>query len=81
MSPLNEFHPIVREWFEKKFGGPTPAQAQGWPAIASGQHTLISAPTGSGKTLAAFLVCIDRLLRAGMEAGLEDVRGWSMSRR
>jgi len=29
---------------------------------------LIAAPTGSGKTLAAFLVCIDRLLRAA-EAG------------
>jgi hypothetical protein len=29
-----------------------------------GDPTLISAPTGSGKTLAAFLVCIDKLLRA-----------------
>ncbi|MGB8004058.1 MAG: DEAD/DEAH box helicase, partial [Gaiellaceae bacterium] len=33
----------------------------GWPAIASGKHTLIQAPTGSGKTLAAFLYGIDRL--------------------
>ena len=40
---------------------PTPAQEQGWPAIASGRHTLIQAPTGSGKTLAAFLYGIDRL--------------------
>src|SRR4029077_11174474 len=37
------------------------AQARGWPAIASGEHTLILAPTGSGKTLAAFLWAIDRL--------------------
>ena len=28
---------------------------RGWPAIATGAHTLIQAPTGSGKTLAAFL--------------------------
>ena len=33
----------------------------GWPAIASGEHTLILAPTGSGKTLAAFLFGLDRL--------------------
>ena len=38
------------------------AQAQGWPAIAAGDHTLILAPTGSGKTLAAFLWGIDRLV-------------------
>src|SRR5262249_55582762 len=40
---------------------PTPAQALGWPAIASGRDTLIQAPTGSGKTPAAFLYGIDRL--------------------
>ena len=40
---------------------PRPAQAQGWAAIAGGDHTLILAPTGSGKTLAAFLWAIDRL--------------------
>ncbi|MFV2064656.1 MAG: DEAD/DEAH box helicase, partial [Chloroflexota bacterium] len=40
----------------------TDAQAQGWPAIAAGKHTLICAPTGSGKALAAFLWCLDRLL-------------------
>ena len=71
--PLEYFHPIVREWFEKTFSAPTEAQALGWPAIASGRHTLISAPTGSGKTLAAFLVCIDRLLRAGVCGDLADV--------
>src|SRR5581483_5550288 len=43
------------------FPEPTPAQAEGWPAIASGRHTLILAPTGSGKTLAAFLYGLDRL--------------------
>jgi ATP-dependent Lhr-like helicase len=67
------FHPIVREWFEGKFAGPTEAQSLGWPAIARGSHTLISAPTGSGKTLAAFLICIDRLLRAAISGELPDL--------
>jgi ATP-dependent Lhr-like helicase len=66
------FHPIVQEWFDRRFGTPTPAQAEGWPAIAAGSHTLISAPTGSGKTLAAFLICIDRLFRAGLRGELAD---------
>jgi ATP-dependent Lhr-like helicase len=59
--PLSNFTPETREWFEHAFAAPTPAQAQAWPAIASGEHVLISAPTGSGKTLAAFLYGIDRL--------------------
>jgi ATP-dependent helicase Lhr and Lhr-like helicase len=61
--PLSSFHDRTREWFQASFPGPTPAQAQAWPAIASGAHVLISAPTGSGKTLAAFLWSIDRLAR------------------
>ena len=60
MEPLAPFTPAVRTWFERTFEGPTPAQAQGWPAIASGKHVLIQAPTGSGKTLAAFLWALDR---------------------
>src|SRR3954454_18582892 len=59
--PLDRFSPAVRAWFETSFRESTPAQAQGWPAIAAGDHTLILAPTGSGKTLAAFLWGIDRL--------------------
>ncbi len=59
--PLSAFSPRVRDWFESAFAAPTPAQAQAWPAIASGEHVLISAPTGSGKTLAAFLWAIDSL--------------------
>ena len=57
------FSEPVRRWFEASFAAPTPAQAQGWPAISSGANTLICAPTGSGKTLAAFLWGIDRLSR------------------
>ena len=58
---LDQFTPAVRDWFAAAFAAPTPAQEQAWPAIASGEHVLISAPTGSGKTLAAFLWAIDRL--------------------
>jgi ATP-dependent helicase Lhr and Lhr-like helicase len=52
----------VAEWFRQSFAVPTPPQAQGWPAIARAQSTLILAPTGSGKTLTAFLWCINRLM-------------------
>jgi ATP-dependent helicase Lhr and Lhr-like helicase len=62
-SPLRPFSDAVRGWFEASFETPTPAQALGWPKIASGANTLICAPTGSGKTLAAFLWGIDRLSR------------------
>src|SRR3981189_696616 len=61
---LELFTPRTREWFAGAFDRPTAAQAQAWPAIASGEHVLISAPTGSGKTLAAFLWAIDRLAAA-----------------
>ncbi len=60
-QPLATFSRTTREWFERAFAAPTAAQAQAWPAIASGEHVLISAPTGSGKTLAAFLWAIDAL--------------------
>ncbi|HEV2998403.1 MAG TPA: DEAD/DEAH box helicase, partial [Solirubrobacteraceae bacterium] len=63
--PLSHFSPRVRDWFQSAFAEPTPAQALAWPAIARGEHVLISAPTGSGKTLAAFLWALDRLSREG----------------
>ena len=73
MDVLGSFHPVVREWFARRFhDGPMPSQVEGWPRIAEGRDVLIAAPTGSGKTLAAFLVCIDRLLRAGGDAELTD---------
>ncbi|HEX5575113.1 MAG TPA: DEAD/DEAH box helicase [Gemmatimonadales bacterium] len=70
--PLSSFHPIVARWFQHRFGKPTSPQRQGWEAIRSGQHTLISAPTGSGKTLAAFLHALDQLFREGLEGALPD---------
>ena len=62
---LDRFHPAVSVVVSRALGSPTPAQRLGWPAIASGQHTLIVAPTGSGKTLAAFLAALDHIWRTG----------------
>src|SRR2546427_10730523 len=61
-DPLATFTQPVRDWFTRAFAQPTPAQSQAWPAIARGEHVLLSAPTGSGKTLAAFLWGLDRLV-------------------
>ena len=69
---LDLFHPAVGAWFNRSFAGPTPAQADAWPAIKAGQNVLIAAPTGSGKTLAAFLCAIDGLVREGLAGELKD---------
>ena len=66
-SILHTFHPIVRTWFEKTFGTPSPPQELGWRPISEGKHTLIVAPTGSGKTLAAFLWCINHIIEQKSE--------------
>ncbi|NZA28525.1 DEAD/DEAH box helicase [Luteimonas sp. SJ-92] len=71
--PLDAFHPAVAQWFRRAFPAPTPAQAQAWPAIAAGRHTLVAAPTGSGKTLTAFMAAIDGLIREGLAAGPEGL--------
>jgi ATP-dependent helicase Lhr and Lhr-like helicase len=60
VDALASFSPVTRDWFTGTFDAPTPAQARGWPVIATGSSTLIQAPTGSGKTLAAFLWALDR---------------------
>ncbi len=66
------FHPAVANWFSGHFAEPTCAQAEVWPAIKAGRHTLIAAPTGSGKTLAAFLTAIDDLVREGVACNLTE---------
>src|SRR3982074_1459295 len=69
---LSEFHPLVARWFTDTFGAATPAQSEGWGAIAEGRDTLIAAPTGSGKTLAAFLWAINELVTAAARGSLGD---------
>src|SRR5262249_15787458 len=70
--PLDWFHPFIQDWFSRHFSAPSDAQAQSWPAIVAGEHTLLAAPTGSGKTLAAFLASIDQLLRQALDRSLPD---------
>lgn len=70
--PLTRFHPACQNWFQSRFGAPSEAQSQAWPAIQDGKHTLISAPTGSGKTLAAFYAAIDDLVQKGLNNQLHD---------
>src|SRR5262245_18665988 len=66
------FHPLVAEWVSRTFASPTRPQEQAWDELAAGRDVLVSAPTGSGKTLAAFLMCLDRLIRAALEGALSD---------
>src|SRR5437879_11699635 len=61
-TALELFSPAARAWFSGAFAAPTDVQERGWRAVASGTHTLMTAPTGSGKTLAAFFWCLDRLV-------------------
>jgi ATP-dependent Lhr-like helicase len=67
---LRRFHPIIRKWFAETLGKPSDPQRKGWPAIATGQHTLILAPTGTGKTLAAFLWELNALITSGLKEPL-----------
>ena len=64
---LNTLHPSSATGSREHFGSATEPQERAWPAIRSGENVLISAPTGSGKTLAAFLICLDDLVRAGLD--------------
>lgn len=72
MGQTSLFHPAVAAWFDACFASATPAQAEAWPSIKAGRHTLIAAPTGSGKTLAAFMAAIDDLVRLGLAGELKD---------
>ena len=45
---LELFSVSTAEWFQETFGEPTKVQKEAWPAIAAGNHVLVSAPTGTG---------------------------------
>ncbi|HET6894209.1 MAG TPA: DEAD/DEAH box helicase [Candidatus Baltobacteraceae bacterium] len=69
---LDEFHPLLRQWFQIRTWTPTQPQIEGWPLIRAGHDVLISAPTGSGKTLAAFSICLDELIGQAERCALPD---------
>lgn len=71
-NSLSIFDQLTMDWFTKSLGKPTPVQDEAWPAIAAGEHTLVSAPTGTGKTLSAFLFFIDRLMLQAREGTLKQ---------
>jgi ATP-dependent Lhr-like helicase len=62
----------VFRWFHRKYGNPTPAQAEGWPRIQRGENILVASPTGTGKTFAAFLCVIDQLAQMHRRGELSD---------
>ncbi len=72
VNSLELFDPLTAQWFMKALGKPTAVQEEAWPSIASGKHTLVSAPTGTGKTLSAFLVFIDRLKAEARRGSLKQ---------
>ncbi|MGH7925802.1 MAG: DEAD/DEAH box helicase [Candidatus Binatus sp.] len=76
-TALDNFHPAVRTWFERRFTAPSRAQELGWPVIgaanqAPGFDVLLCAPTGSGKTLAAFMWAINGLVLDAAHSRLRD---------
>ena len=76
-TALDDFHPAVRAWFERRFEAPSRAQELGWPVIgaanaAPGFDVLLCAPTGSGKTLAVFMWAINGLVLDAANDRLRD---------
>ncbi|MEM3137769.1 MAG: DEAD/DEAH box helicase, partial [Thermofilaceae archaeon] len=69
---LRLLHPLVAEWFSRRYKDLTPPQRLGILPIYSRKNVLISSPTGTGKTLTAFLVVISELIKLALEGKLED---------
>ena len=65
-------HPLVAEWFKKKFGKFSPPQRAAVLNIHNRENVRISAPTGSGKTLSGFLAILNELIYASEKGELED---------
>jgi len=65
-EPAN-FHPLIATWFAKRYGKPTPVQAEAWPLINEGKNVLALAPTGSGKTLTSFLAALSRFVEGAWD--------------
>jgi superfamily II DNA/RNA helicase len=69
---LSLLHPVVAEWFTRKFSTVTEAQGGAVPLIHAGRNVLVSSPTGSGKTLTAFLAILNELILNATRGDLEN---------
>ena len=65
-------HPIVSEWFKKKFGSFSESQKYAIIPIWQRQDILLTSPTGSGKTLCAFASILSYLITLSEKGELED---------
>ncbi len=68
----NLLHPIVRDWFKKKFRGFSEAQKYSIIPIRNRKDILLTSPTGSGKTLCAFASILSYLISLSEKNELED---------
>ncbi len=69
---FESLHPIVGEWFRKKFGSFTESQRYALLNIRDRKNILVSSPTGSGKTLCAFASILNYLISLDERNELED---------
>jgi ATP-dependent helicase Lhr and Lhr-like helicase len=65
-------HPLVSEWFFKKFKDFSVTQLYGVKNISGRKNILVSAPTGGTKTLTAFLGIINYLVGLSLKSEVED---------
>lgn len=71
-AAVSQMESIVFDWFRRRYGQPTPAQARAWPLLKAGKNVLLASPTGTGKTLAAFLGVLDALVTEQARGELKD---------
>jgi len=69
---VKTLHPLVQEWFFRKFENFSEPQLYGILPIYERKNILVSAPTGSGKTLTAFLSILNYLISLADKSELED---------
>ncbi len=65
-------HPLVSEWFKKKFGKFADSQKYCIVPIEQRKNILLSSPTGTGKTLSAFASILSYLIDLSEKGKLED---------
>ncbi len=69
---LSLLHPLVAEWFSRRFERLTPPQEYAVPLIYAGKNVLVCSPTGTGKTLTAFLTILSELFSMAERGELKD---------